>query len=128
MDEGDVVTGGREQVRLVFEHVDRRGQVRLFPLSRETQHFFAASIMGGPEAPSVHDEQSAHPACISLAESLTGRELQVLDLMIAGQTTKWIAHRLSISPRTVEFHRARLMRKMGVRNVAGLMRAALQAA
>jgi FixJ family two-component response regulator len=56
------------------------------------------------------------------------RELQVLDLLIAGLSSKLIAYELSISHRTVEVHRANLMKKMGVRNAAALIRVALAAA
>jgi two-component system response regulator FixJ len=56
------------------------------------------------------------------------RECQVFDLLIAGLSSKQIAHDLSISPRTVEIHRAHLMQKMGVRNIASLIRVALIAA
>ena len=56
---------------------------------------------------------------------LTERERQVLDLLIAGNPNKVIAHELSISPRTVEIHRARVMEKMGARSLAELVRMTL---
>ena len=52
--------------------------------------------------------------------SLTGREAQILDLVCAGLTSKMIAKTLLISPRTVEMHRANLMRKTRARNFAQL--------
>jgi two-component system response regulator FixJ len=54
--------------------------------------------------------------------SLTPREREVLDLVVAGTLNKVIAHQLSISPRTVEIHRARVMQKMGARNLPELIR------
>jgi two-component system, LuxR family, response regulator FixJ len=57
--------------------------------------------------------------------SLTERERQVLDLIVAGKANKVIAHELSISPRTVEIHRARVMEKMGAANLADLVRRTL---
>jgi len=45
--------------------------------------------------------------------------------LIGGLSSKQIGHELSISPRTVEIHRAQLMQKMGVRNTASLVRVAL---
>ena len=54
--------------------------------------------------------------------SLTERERQVLDLLAAGRPNKVIAYELDISPRTVEIHRARVMEKMGARNLAELVR------
>ena len=56
---------------------------------------------------------------------LTERERQVLELIVAGKANKVIAHELSISPRTVEIHRARVMEKMGAGNLADLVRKAL---
>jgi DNA-binding CsgD family transcriptional regulator len=52
--------------------------------------------------------------------SLTNRETQILELICSGLTSKMIANTLTISPRTVEMHRANLMRKSGARNFAHL--------
>ena len=57
---------------------------------------------------------------------LSPREWEILHLIAGGMTTKEIAARLFISVPTVETHRARLMTKTGVRNVAGLVRFAMQ--
>jgi two-component system, LuxR family, response regulator FixJ len=57
--------------------------------------------------------------------TLTEREKQVLELIVAGKANKVIAHDLSISPRTVEIHRARVMEKMGAANLADLVRKTL---
>ncbi|MGA7674605.1 MAG: response regulator FixJ [Rhizomicrobium sp.] len=56
---------------------------------------------------------------------LTDRERQVLDLIVAGKANKVIAYELSISPRTVEIHRARVMEKMAANNLADLVRKSL---
>jgi len=57
---------------------------------------------------------------------LTERELEVLKLVARGFSTKEIASRLEISGRTVETHRANLMRKLGVRSVALLTQLAIR--
>jgi two-component system, NarL family, response regulator NreC len=59
-------------------------------------------------------------------ESLTAREREVLQLAAAGSTNSKIAERLSISPRTVETHRANLMRKLGLANQSDLVRYAIR--
>ena len=59
-------------------------------------------------------------------ESLTGREREVLQLVAEGFSSTRIARRLSISVRTVEVHRANLLRKLGVRNQTELVRFAVR--
>jgi len=109
-----------EAAKLVFEHVDRYGRVSLVPLRTEAQKLFANTRQPATNG----GKDTAQEA----ARSLTAREWQVFDLLIAGLSNKLIAHELQISPRTVEIHRAHLMRKMGVRTTAALVRTALVAA
>ena len=56
--------------------------------------------------------------------SLTPREREVLDGLIAGHGSKAIALRLGASPRTIEVHRTRVMTKLGVRSLPELVRLA----
>lgn len=58
---------------------------------------------------------------------LTPRQREVLKLIAQGVTTKQMAHELSISPKTVEAHRTVLMERLGIRDVAGLVRLAVRA-
>ena len=53
---------------------------------------------------------------------LTAREREVMEHAVAGKHAKEIAAALGISPRTVEVHKMRIMEKLGVRNVAELVR------
>jgi FixJ family two-component response regulator len=55
---------------------------------------------------------------------LTPREREVLDLVVAGQTNKGVARDLDISERTVEIHRANVMRKMQAKSLADLVKMA----
>ncbi len=55
-------------------------------------------------------------------QQLTPRERQVLDLVISGETNKGVARHLDISERTVEIHRANVMRKMRATSLANLVR------
>lgn len=59
--------------------------------------------------------------------SLSERERQVLEGLIAGQANKVIANALGISPRTVEVYRANLMAKMQARSLSELIRMAILA-
>jgi RNA polymerase sigma factor (sigma-70 family) len=53
-----------------------------------------------------------------LLDSLSRREAEVADLLLAGLRTQEIAERLGLSPRTVEMHRTRLIRRLGARTSA----------
>jgi two-component system response regulator FixJ len=56
--------------------------------------------------------------------ALTERERGVMDLLVQGLHNRDVAERLGISPRTVEVHKARVMEKLGARNLVDLIRAA----
>jgi DNA-binding NarL/FixJ family response regulator len=58
-------------------------------------------------------------------EQLTGRQREILQLIAEGQTTKGIGLILKVSPKTVEYHRARLMRRLNIHDIPGLVRLAL---
>ncbi len=68
----------------------------------------------------------AHSAPPRPAELLTDREREVLRLVATGLSTKEIASQLDISTRTVETHRANLMRKLGLKSVALLTQFAIR--
>lgn len=70
---------------------------------------------------------TADPVRAGLVASLTPREREVLEHLIAGQPNKVVAFELGISPRTVEIHRANLMEKMQARSLPELVRTALSA-
>ena len=70
--------------------------------------------------------EPGEPRSPGLAQ-LSARERQVLAGVAQGRTNREIALELGISHRTVETHRESLMRKLGVRTVAGLTRLALEA-
>lgn len=62
-----------------------------------------------------------------LLAKLTSREKEVMELIVAGLHNKEVADKLSISIRTVEVHKARIMAKLGVDGVSGLVRLSLAA-
>lgn len=69
-------------------------------------------------------ERERVAACLA---ALTERERQVLERIVAGRLNKQIAAELGTAERTIKFHRANLMRKMGVRVVADLVKLAERA-
>jgi two-component system, LuxR family, response regulator FixJ len=72
-------------------------------------------------------ERALADAIRELATQLTPREREVLDYLVAGHPNKVIAYRMSISPRTVEIHRARVMEKMKARTLSELVRMSIEA-
>jgi DNA-binding NarL/FixJ family response regulator len=70
--------------------------------------------------------QKMESTLVDRYQTLTGREREVLQLTVEGHSSTEIARRLFISSRTVESHRANLMRKLAVRNQKELVRYAMQ--
>lgn len=69
-------------------------------------------VQGDPHAAGIwtfEDVSAKRP----LAPGLTPREREIAALLVEGKTSKLIARQVQLSPRTVEMHRARLMRKFG---------------
>jgi two-component system, NarL family, response regulator NreC len=80
-----------------------RGGMYLSPAITKTAAL--SSLKGGTSGPNEH---------------LTKRELQVLQLIAEGKSTKDIAARLELSVKTVETHRKQIMDKLEIRSIAGL--------
>ncbi len=57
---------------------------------------------------------------------LTSRQREILQLIAEGQSTRGIADKLFVSVKTVETHRAQLMSRLGIHDVAGLVRFAIR--
>lgn len=96
-----------EAIRLVA-----KGKTYVTPAVSET---VLQSCMG--------DSQDGEGGAFSV---LTAREREVLQLMAEGHATKRIGKHLHISPKTVEAHRLRIMRKLDIDNVAQLTKYAIQ--
>lgn len=71
-------------------------------------------------------QEMAHQAARRI-EMLSPREREVLDALVRGEAHKVIAHRLGISARTVELHRARMLQRLGTRHLADAIRLAVLA-
>lgn len=70
--------------------------------------------------------ESLQPAPGKLSDTLTGRQREVLQLVAEGRTAKEIAAVLAISRKTVEFHKASVMRQLHLHTTAELTRYALE--
>ena len=82
------------------------------------QHFLCKAITAKLPADFIADDRRS---CASAASRpVTKRELEVLTCVAAGQTTKVIARNLGVSPKTVAKHRANLMHKLQLHNVAAI--------
>jgi DNA-binding NarL/FixJ family response regulator len=90
------------------------------------------SVMRGEAYTSKEPAPRVGPAMLGesrgqrLLEKLTPRQREILVLIAEGQTTKEIARNLNISVKTVESHRAQLMERLDIRDVAGLVRFAIK--
>jgi len=87
------------------------------------EDFFSAAV-SQRLADALRGETPNHESAATL-KLLTPREREVLTGVVSGDTNREIAAALGISPRTVETHRESLMRKLGIRTVAGLTRFAV---
>jgi FixJ family two-component response regulator len=76
------------------------------------------------------EEHATKPAQLHFPgrEPLTSRERSVLELLSSGTSNKEAGRELGISPRTIEYHRANIMKKLGARNAADLIRIVVAAA
>jgi DNA-binding NarL/FixJ family response regulator len=137
--------------RLVLECPNDQGGDAILSIPDQDQCMFIARILmgrgyrmvGGSDSATVVMTRTAEPAAIPFTvekpaapqpnardrvDALTTRERQVMDLVVSGFANKLIAYKLSISPRTVENHRARVMRKMGAKSLAELVRLSIAVA
>ena len=76
----------------------------------------------------IRQQRAEQEAVLARLALLTPREQEVMDLVIAGEPNKVIARQLGISPKTVEFHRSHIMKKMKVGSVAELVALVISAA
>lgn len=74
----------------------------------------------------VEEIRHANDGTDTVAESITPRELEILRHIVAGETNAQIANALTISVKTVEWHRANLMSKLDAHSVADLVRYAIE--
>jgi DNA-binding NarL/FixJ family response regulator len=85
------------------------------------QYYFGAGVEAPPKV--LRANSRTRPS--SPLESLSQREREVLQLVVEGKTSVEVAEILSLSPKSVETYRSRLMLKLGVNNIPSLVKFAL---
>lgn len=75
---------------------------------------------------SLEDKIDVKDSLSDLKSQLTDREIEIIQLVCEGLTNKEIGEKLFISHRTVDTHRTNLMKKLDIKNVAGLIRFAFK--
>ena len=85
--------------------------------------------IGRAAAESITTAAQAHSAAEAAARlaRLSQREREVLEGLLAGKSSKAIAHGLGVSARTVEGHRGNMMARLGVRSLSAALRLAIEA-
>ncbi|MEY3398348.1 MAG: hypothetical protein RL220_942 [Bacteroidota bacterium] len=84
------------------------------------EHFLSADAHTKLLAPDAPEKRSG------LTAELTEREIEILKYIAEGMSNKEIGDKLFISHRTVDTHRTNLMQKLGIHNVAGMVRFAIK--
>ena len=74
----------------------------------------------------LHSYQDGAAETTDLAQRLTARQREVLQLIVEGRSAKEVAAVLKISTRTAEFHKARILEALGLKNTAELVQYAIR--
>ena len=124
-----IVITGHADVPLAVEAM-KAGVIDFIEKPFDNQRLLAAVRAALSRAPAeggnAEDDAVVRDIAVRLA-SLSTRERQVLDGLVAGHANKVIAYDLDISPRTVEVYRANVMTKMRARSLSELIRLAIAA-
>ena len=121
-----VVASDSPSVGHVVEAV-RAGAIDYLQLPVEQGQFAAMIQRTVRSAPADQSRRAKMIDARRLIEDLSEREREVLDLLVDGGSNKRIARELSISPRTVEIHRANMMQKLDAKHVVEAVRLYLDA-
>ncbi len=117
---------GRGDIRTCAEAM-KNGAVDFLTKPVDDADLLAAVARALEKSAVLQQAHAARARSESSLAALTARERQVLAQIVAGRINKQIAAELGTGEKTVKFHRGNLMRKLGVRSVADLVRLAERA-
>jgi PAS domain S-box-containing protein len=97
----------------------------IFDAAGELAYFIGSQVEIGADVPGASAARRAHAAEVVMA--LSKRQREILKEIAAGFRTKQIAHRLSLSEKTVKMHRSLLLERLRVSSAADAIRLAVEA-
>lgn len=121
-----IILSGIKEIRVAVE------ALKMGAVDYIEKPFSGSDLPARVEAAIGHNHQSQSnrvfkiPANFPGQELLSQRELEVLEQCVVGATAKEVARLMGVSPRTVESHRASLLRKLDARNIAEVVRKVMQ--
>ena len=148
----DIAMPGMDGITAISEIHGKHPQVRLLVLSMyDSVDFIKRAVANGAcgylmkDAPPFELEQAVRsvmatgsyfspviaqrllqPADPTVEDELTHRQIEILKLIAQGRASKEIAYELGLSPKTVDVHRARIMERLNLNDIASLTRYALR--
>ena len=121
-----IVITGHSDVPLAVEAL-KAGAFDFIEKPFEEERIIAAARSALEFRSQARRQEESRAAARGRLDTLTSRERQVFEGLIAGQPNKIIAHQLGISPRTVEIYRANVMSKLDASSLSDVVRIGLAA-
>jgi FixJ family two-component response regulator len=112
-----IAASSEADTRLAVEAM-KRGAVDFLDLPVRAERLDEAVAAASDRLERSSSERSARREAEQRLGALTGREMEVARALVRGMGNKTVAHHLGLSVRTIEMHRSRLLRKLGVRSLA----------
>ncbi len=107
----------------LLKTIDRNELLHAVKVIAEGKEYFTSDVTKALILP----DRKPHPLNASpLLQTLSEREKEIVRLLATGLSNKEIGKKLSISHRTADTHRTNIMKKLGVKNVAGVIRFAFE--